>query len=137
MNFLLWGNRAAPQFVTAINPLPILANFAAGMLDGAGILKVNPGIYRIAPTQSAKTVGTGAATLLASNANRSYLLIQSQDDANPIYINFGGTAGANNGSLRLPPLGSYELTGSGTVFTSAISAIATGAPVLCNVIEGS
>lgn len=136
MTFLMWGDRSAPKLVSALNPLPVLAGFAAGMLDTIGILKVNPGIYRGTPTQSAKSVTTSNAQLLAANSNRSYLVIQNQDTANPIYLNFGGTAAANSGSLKIPAGGNY-VAENGFIPTSAINAIATGGTVAVNTIEGS
>lgn len=136
MGFLMWGERSAPKLVTALNPLPVLAGFAAGMLDSASILKVNPGLYRGTPTQTAKSVTTSNAQLLAANVNRSYLVIQNQDSSNPIFLNFGGTAAANNGSLKIPAGGNY-VTENGYIPTSAINAIATGGTVAVNVIEGN
>lgn len=136
MTFLMWGDRSAPKLVTALNPLPVLASFAGAMLDGSGILKVNPGLYRGTPTQSAKSVTTSSAQLLAANSNRSYLVIQNQDATNPMYINFGGTAAANNGSLKIPANGNY-VAENGYIPTSAINAIASGGTVLVNTVEGS
>lgn len=136
MNFMMWGDKTAPKLVSDLNPLPVLTGFAAAMLDAIGVLKVNPGLYRGTPTQAAKSVGVTSALLLAANASRSYLVIQNQDAANPIYLNFGGTAAANNGSLKIPAGGNYVVE-NGYIPTSAINAIATGGTVAVNVIEGS
>lgn len=85
-------------------------------------------------TNTQKTVTTTAAQLVASNANRKYLLIQNKDASGSIYVTFNATATVANGVL-IGPGASYELNSNvSTDSVSAIGSIASNANIV--VVEG-
>lgn len=90
---------------------------------------------RSAFANTAKTVTSASAQLVAANASRSYLLIQNNDAAGILYVNFGaGAATAANG-VKIPPGGSYELNANqSNTAVQAIGDIASNANVV--VVEG-
>lgn len=83
-----------------------------------------------------KAVGVISGQMVAANAARRYLLIQNNDTALDIWIRHdGGAAAVNaNGSIKIPPGGSYELQGYAP--TGAIMAIAGTANANVSVVEG-
>ena len=90
------------------------------------------------PAHSAVAVATTSTSVLASNANRLYLLLVNDSDTD-IYINLGGAAVASQGIRINANGGSYEMNaGSGNVYTGAIHAIhaSTGTKTLL-VTEGT
>lgn len=62
---------------------------------------------------TAKTVTSASASLLAANAARQYLLIQNNDATGTVYLSFGVAATLANG-LRIAPGGTYELPSTQT-----------------------
>lgn len=85
--------------------------------------------------QSKKTVTNAAGDLLAANPARRYLLIQNNDAAGVVFINFSGAATAANG-LKIAPGGNYTADASFCPVNaiSAIGSIASNANVI--VVEG-
>ena len=89
---------------------------------------------RFVGANAQKTVANVAAELVAANTARSYLLIQNNDSAGIVYVNFGGVATAANG-VKIAPGGSYELNCNvPTAAVSAIGSIASNVNVV--VVEG-
>lgn len=89
---------------------------------------------RAVGSNAQKTVTNASASMVAANAARKYLLIQNNDAAGIIYINFGAAATTGNG-LKIPPGGAYELNCNiltGQIF--AIGSAVSNANVI--VIEG-
>lgn len=80
-----------------------------------------------------KTVGLTSAALLAANANRQYLLVQNNDTANNIFVQFGSAATVAAGVRIIP--GGYLLIDN-CVPTQAINAIATVSNPNIIVVEG-
>lgn len=80
----------------------------------------------------AKTVTNASAQLVAANASRMYLLIQNNDAAGSIFINFG--AAATVAMLKIPPGGSYEMTAQSTQAINAIGDVANNPNIV--VVEG-
>lgn len=58
-------------------------------------------------SQSQVTAGNTSAIALAANANRGYLLIQNQGDAN-CYVKFGAAIGSGNDGVLIAAAQYYE-----------------------------
>jgi hypothetical protein len=106
--------------------------------DIKGNEKVNPGIYNGAPAQTAVSVTTTTAQILAANANVTYRLFQNQDATNPVYLLFAnsGSATADNNCLKIPA-GGVHIQENSFVSNTAVQAISTGGTVLLHIMEGS
>lgn len=83
-------------------------------------------------TQAAASVGTASATLLAANANRSYLAIQN-NDSTAIYINLTGAAATTANGIKINPGSAWVM--DTTMPVGAITAIAAVAATAIVVIE--
>lgn len=103
------------------------------ILDGSGIAQTI-----IAATQEAVvdhsstiTVTNTAQNALAANANRSGYFFQNLSTVNPMYLNELGTATAVQGSIKIPPGGTFPPAGY-PVSTGALSVLGTAAdPFTC------
>lgn len=85
--------------------------------------------------QSAKTVTSSSAQLLAANAARRYLLIQNKDSSGSIWVNLMGQPSTPSNGILILPGGSFELSAfvpTGEIF--AIGSIANNPNVV--VVEG-
>lgn len=71
--------------------------------------------------------------VVAAKSDRKFLLIQNNDAANPVYLNFAGAA-ATTAGVKLVAGGSYQMDSS--IGDQEIRGIATGAPVTLVVVEG-
>lgn len=86
-------------------------------------------------TSAQKTVTSSSGQLLASNANRRYLMVQNNDATGIVYVNVAGAAATATNSVRLLPGAALEITGfvpSGAI--NAIGSIASNANVVA--VEG-
>lgn len=85
---------------------------------------------------TAKTVTTTSAQLVAANASRRYLLIQNKDAAGVIYVNFGAGAATTANGVKIAAGGSFSADSSFCPNTAiqAIGDIASNANVV--VVEG-
>ena len=70
----------------------------------------------------------------AANAARRYLLVQNQDAAVNLYLNFGAAATLGAGSVKIPPGGYWE--SAAYCSTDAIHLMATAATSNVAVVEG-
>lgn len=84
---------------------------------------------------TAKTITSTSAQLVAASPGRQYLLVQNRDPSGNIYLNFGaGAATAGNG-VKIAPGGAFEMNVVNTSTSiQAIGDIASNANVL--VVEG-
>ena len=92
-------------------------------------------------THSRGTAGTASTVVLAANASRKYLFIRNELGG-PVYLNLGGAATVDNGSVRMAGAGTvgsdYEMTkGRGNIYTGSVTAICSGATALLDIIEGT
>lgn len=90
---------------------------------------------RGAATQAAATVTTTSAQLLATKADRRFLLIQNKDAAGNIWLNFAGAAATQANGVRLGAGDSLSLESwvpTGAIF--AIGDIASNANIVT--VEG-
>lgn len=76
---------------------------------------------RFAGANTAKTVTTSSASLVAALATRSYLLIQNKDATGSIYIRFGTSTAYVSIGIKIGPGQSYEQNCN--VTTGAMTAI--------------
>lgn len=115
------GTVTTVSAVTAItNALPAGTNNIGRVSAGNGTFTDNSGTTSVTPSTS--------TTLMASNANRKYLLIQNLDTVNNIYINFTSAAANATGSLKILPGGSFVME-STFVSTEAVNVLATVASI--------
>tara|TARA_R100000808_G_C2079207_1_gene103704 strand:+ start:349 stop:672 length:324 start_codon:yes stop_codon:yes gene_type:complete len=84
-------------------------------------------------TETTGTVGTVAATLLAANNEREYLLVQNTHASNTLYISLGGTATSSHVQIASGAALVFE---SGTVPSCAISGIGSAAGTTYIVVAG-
>lgn len=86
-------------------------------------------------TQAAPAIAITSTQILAAKSNRKYVLIQNNDPAITIYLNFAGAAASAATGVKIGPGGSYE--NADFCPTAAINAIAiTTANPLITVVEG-
>lgn len=71
-------------------------------------------------SNTAKTVTTASAQMVADNAARQYLLIQNKDATGNVWVNFGAAATQANG-VKIAPGGAWET--SSVTPTNAVHAI--------------
>ena len=93
-------------------------------------------VKRSAFTETTGSVGTSAASILAINSGREYLLIQNTHASNTLYISLGGTATTSHIQIAA---GSALVFESATIPTCAISGIGSDASTTYVVVysEGS
>lgn len=90
---------------------------------------------QVAPANTARTVTSASAQLLAASSTRRYLLIQNKDATGSIYLNFGAAAATVANGLRIGPGGWWEWDSSiPTTAIQAIGDLASNANILT--IEG-
>ena len=88
----------------------------------------------LTPTQTQSTVGTSSANLVGASGTRKYLLIQNNGGTD-IYVNFSGAAATLTNGIKIAAAGgSYE--SSGSIVTSAITAISSASNTAVIVVEG-
>jgi hypothetical protein len=114
---LLTNETGAPNVVTV---LVADAEFVDASLSTV-IVSTNKAPQTGATTSTNKTVTSASGSLLAANANRQYMLIQNNDASGKIWINLAGAAATTANGIKLPPGGSFDM--SGTVSTLAVTAI--------------
>jgi len=121
----VWHNSGADQ--TIIITVSEGSKFNGAKISGAVTITgtASVSVTTLTPTNAVgsnaqATVTNVSAQLLAANAARKYLLIQNNDAAGDIFINFGAAATLLNG-LKIQAGGSYELNCN--VLTGAINAI--------------
>jgi hypothetical protein len=106
--------------------------------DGAGKLLVSNAGTIGAPisgtiTSTAPTVTTTTSQVLVANASRKLLIVQNNDAAGIVYVNFGAAATVAN--YKLPPAGVLHISsGVPTQTINLIGSIASNALVV--VLEG-
>ena len=87
---------------------------------------------------SGTTPDTNSNTIIASNANRKYLLIQNLSDT-AMYVNFGAAASAGAGSIKIAATGTtgdkHEWNGNG-VPVSDVRLLCTASSKAYTVKEG-
>lgn len=88
---------------------------------------------RSAWANTAGTVGTASAQLVAANPSRRYLHIQNGSQTEPIFIRFGAAATTTTG-FRLGPGSSFETDAACP--DNAVHAISTAAGVPVVIVEG-
>lgn len=114
-----------------VNPIAGQAGIAGGIgAAGATTTRVADATTSTA-TPSQETVGAVSGEIAAANANRRSILIENQDTAEDVYINFGGAATSAHYRLE---------AGSWVVFTTVqqIQAIRAGsADVVLYIVEES
>ena len=83
-------------------------NFVDGM---SGSIAISANVQTISGlfTNAAATVTNASAQLLAANPLRQYLMIQNNDTAGTIFIEFGSAATLTKG-IRVGPLEAYEMS---------------------------
>lgn len=116
------GNIPAKGTATTANstPVNIASDQVVPIKPGNGTLTDNSGSTSGTPSTS--------TTLMASNANRKYLLIQNLSTTANMYINFTSAATVGTGSILLLPSGSFSQE-SGFVTTEAITVLSASASV--------
>lgn len=99
------------------------AGSAPGVISGtvavAGGVDINSPV-RSAGAQIQKTVTSANTVMVATNANRKYLLIQNKDATGIIYITFSAMS-TIAGGIEIKPGGSFELNSN--ILTGAVNAI--------------
>lgn len=83
--------------------------------------------------QTNPVIALADTQVVAAKADRKLLLIQNNDAANPVYLNFAGAAATTSG-VKLIAGGSYQMDSS--IGGQEVRGIATGAPVTLVVVEG-
>ena len=98
-----------------------------------GTLALGGGSVGLTFTTTTPTVTSSSTTILAANANRRFLIIQNNDAAGNIFINY--TSAATTAHLKLVPGQSIFLDAAVTAQAiTAIGSIASNANVV--VVEG-
>lgn len=126
-------------------PAPASGNTLPLQSDSAGNLRVNTGVVGFTFTHSVTAMVTNTSTqVLASNANRKYLILQNNDATDGYWIAFGVTATKAAPSFFI---GAKTLTNTepqtfilaGPVCTQAVNAIynQAGTPSTLSVLEGA
>ena len=87
--------RAAAEASAAARALPAPAMVPAAAAQASAVRRIN-----LAPVTFTTVVGS--RRVLAANPQRSYLVLQSLDATNTIWLNFGADAGVNRGFRILP-----------------------------------
>lgn len=108
--------------IAGVNPSGVVEKAS---VDAAGKLQVAvaPAAGLLTDQSGALTTGGTAEVMMASNADRAYLLIQNIDTAEDLWFNFTTTAVADQPSIKLGPGDSFVME-SGFISTQAISVIA-------------
>lgn len=83
---------------------------------------------------SAATVGTASAQLLAANTARQYLLVQNIGQSGNIFVTFGAAAATTTTGIKIAPGGFYEQTD--LISTQAVQAIGDTAGIPAVVVQG-
>lgn len=121
----------------ATNTIKLLIS-TDGFLDGlTGAMQITQTVpVRSASfANTAKTVTSTSAQLIAANSTRTYLLIQNKDTSGTIYLNWGASAATTANGVKIGPGGAYELSDvQSTQAMQAIGDIASNSNVL--VVEG-
>lgn len=88
-----------------------------------------------AMTQAQATVTNASTALLASNANRRYLLIQNNDPGGDIYVTLDGTTATTTKGIKIAAGAAYESANyCPTAAINAIGSVASNANIV--VVEG-
>lgn len=111
------------------NPAAPGQDINVGSVNGSGVVTGFP-ISEPGRAKTTSAVVAGSTTsqqLFAANASRSRLVVQNQDASINIFVNLGAVATAAAGSLRIPPGGSLDITGT----NQAVNVIAaSGTPAI-------
>lgn len=94
----------------------------------------NSGAYKVAPTNSNKSVLTSSTEILAANANRKYVCLVNSGSF-PVYLGIGATAVADKGVYIAPLGGSYEMISGESLYLGAINGISVGGASNVTIIE--
>lgn len=70
-----------------------------------------PAVSGASVSHSQKTVTNASGQHVAGNATRRYLLIQNNDATGNIWVRIDGTAATTATGVKIPPGGSWEITG--------------------------
>jgi len=109
---LVFAASGGGVLVSAANPLPV-----------TGTISSTPSSGTLTDRSGTITAGGTAQTLAASNSSRKYLLIENQDSAESLWINFTTAAVTSQPSIELQP-GATFVMDSAFVSTELVSVIA-------------
>lgn len=115
----------------------LLKAIGAGTDAAPYILETKNAGHQGTPVETAVPVLITSTLVLAANANRTYLMIQNQDAANPIWVSCDGLAAVADATCTKIAAGGSLIFENGYIPTGIINAIATGGTVNTHVREGS
>lgn len=118
------------ELVDRTKPFPVRQYGPNGEVVGAGSPAVTMADF-------VPSITTSSATVLASNPDRTYALLQN-DGAVDVYLRIGATAVINRGIRLLANGGSYEMSAAfGNLDTRVINGITVAGTAVVLVTEGS
>lgn len=111
------------------NPAAPGQDINVGSVSGSGVVTgfpiSEPG--RAKTTSAVTAASTTSQQLYPANTSRARLIIQNQDAAINVFVNFGAAATAGAGSLRIAPGGTLDISGT----NQAVNVIAaSGTPAI-------